>query len=59
MSRHITEAGVKPVLKKISKLNHQLLDGKQQAIRKNPLANAVGLDLNIQHNYWSIMSTEI
>jgi hypothetical protein len=51
MDRCIIEAAVKLVSRKIRRLNHLFLLGKQQAIRKKPHVIDVALEQNIQHSY--------
>jgi biopolymer transport protein ExbD len=47
------------VMQKIVKSNLPNPGGKLVVIRKNPHANAVGLELDIRHNYWYITWTPI
>jgi hypothetical protein len=53
------EVAVRYALKRTKRSSLLFLVGKVQATRKNPHVIDVGLELDIQHNYWYYMLTEI
>jgi hypothetical protein len=52
---YIIDQNVQFALPEEKKLNHQSLDGKPLATRKNPPAIAVGLEQSFQLSCWYIM----
>jgi hypothetical protein len=54
----IIEVAVRYALRRTRRSSRLFLVGKVQATRKNPHVIDVGLELDIQHNYWYIMLME-